>query len=98
MPYALASGITLVFHPSKIVLGLCGQPRILDVGGVPYLIPLVQKKKLYEMKDFAKLTDFDQDSNQSAFIIGAGAAPCTFLDRNAEVCIKPRGAHCRYPM
>jgi hypothetical protein len=69
----------------KINLGLCGQPRILDVGGVPYLIPLVQKEKLYEMKDFSKLIDFDQASNQSAFIIGAGAAPWTFINRNAEV-------------
>ncbi|KAF2982447.1 hypothetical protein EK904_014901 [Melospiza melodia maxima] len=25
--------------------GICGKPRIADVGGVPYLIPLVQKEK-----------------------------------------------------
>lgn len=26
--------------------GICGKPRIADVGGVPYLIPLVQKEKV----------------------------------------------------
>lgn len=26
--------------------GLCGKPRITDVGGVPYLVPLVQKHKV----------------------------------------------------
>ncbi|KAK7915865.1 hypothetical protein WMY93_011626 [Mugilogobius chulae] len=28
------------------VRGLCGNPRIADVGGVPYLVPLVKKEKL----------------------------------------------------
>lgn len=28
------------------VLGICGKPRIIDVGGVPYLIPLVQLDKV----------------------------------------------------
>lgn len=27
-------------------LGLCGSPRITDVGGVPYLVPIVQKHKV----------------------------------------------------
>ena len=27
-------------------LGLCGNPRITDVGGVPYLVPLVQRHKV----------------------------------------------------
>lgn len=27
-------------------LGLCGSPRITDVGGVPYLVPVVQKHKV----------------------------------------------------
>lgn len=26
--------------------GLCGSPRVTDVGGVPYLIPVAQKHKV----------------------------------------------------
>ena len=36
--------------------GLCGQPRLLDIGGVPYLMPLVQRDKLYDMVDYPALT------------------------------------------
>jgi len=36
--------------------GLCGNSRVLDIGGVPYLVPLAQKNKLYDMKDYPKLT------------------------------------------
>lgn len=63
--------------------GLGGHPRILDIGGVPYLVPLAQKEKLYDMKDYPKLTGFENDEN--CLIIGAGAAPWTFLERNAEM-------------
>lgn len=63
--------------------GLCGNPRILDIGGVPYLVPLAQKEKLYEMKDYPKITGFSGSEN--CLIIGAGAAPWTFLERNAEM-------------
>ena len=40
--------------------GLGGSPRLLDIGGVPYLMPSVQKEKLYEMKDYPKLTGQDE--------------------------------------
>lgn len=65
--------------------GLCGQPRIVEVGGVPYLVPTVQMDKLYEMKDFPDLADFDFSDEKSALILGAGAAPWTYLERNAEM-------------
>ena len=57
----------------------------MEVGGVPYLVPTVQMDKLYEMKDFPDLADFDLSDGKSALIFGAGAAPWTFLERNAEV-------------
>lgn len=63
--------------------GLGGHPRILDIGGVPYLVPLAQKEKLYDMKDYPKLTGFEMD--EQCLIIGAGAAPWTYLQRNAEM-------------
>jgi len=61
--------------------GLGGNPRVLDIGGVPYLMPTVTKDKLYEMKDYPRLTG----SAGSGLIIGAGAAPWPFLNRNAEM-------------
>jgi hypothetical protein len=64
--------------------GLCGNSRVLDIGGVPYLVPLAQKNKLYDMKDYPKLTGMS--SKDDCLIIGAGAAPWTYLERNAEVC------------
>ena len=66
-------------------LGLGGKQRILDIGGVPYLIPLAQKDKLYDMKDYPSLTKMDLTDDEEALIIGAGAAPWTYLERNAEV-------------
>ena len=58
---------------------------MLDIGGVPYLVPLAQKNKLYELKDVPKMTDFAKYDD--CLIIGAGAAPWTHLKRNAEVII-----------
>jgi len=63
--------------------GLCGNSRILDIGGVPYLVPLAQKNKLYDMKDYPKFTGMS--SKEDCLIIGAGAAPWTYLERNAEM-------------
>jgi len=61
--------------------GLCGSTRILDIGGVPYLMPNVMKEKLYQMRDYPKLTG----GPQSGLVIGAGAGPWPFLNRNAEM-------------
>lgn len=61
--------------------GLGGSPRLLDIGGVPYLMPSVQREKLYEMRDYPRLTGKDEGT----LIIGAGAAPWPYLDRNAEM-------------
>ena len=75
----------LIFHNLYFFSGLGGKPRLLDIGGVPYLVPLAQKTKLYEMKDIPKMTDFAKYDD--CLIIGAGAAPWTHLKRNAEVVI-----------
>lgn len=61
--------------------GLSGSSRILDIGGVPYLVPSVTREKLYQMKDYPRLTG----GSGSGLVIGAGAAPWPFLDRNAEM-------------
>ncbi|XP_019379835.1 PREDICTED: ester hydrolase C11orf54 homolog [Gavialis gangeticus] len=61
------------------VKGICGKPRIADVGGVPYLLPLVQEDKVYDLNTIAKEIELP-----GAFILGAGAASSRNLGVNAE--------------
>lgn len=63
--------------------GLGGNTRLLDVGGVPYLMPTVTRDKLYDMKDYPELTSDKADT--SGLVIGAGAGPWPFINRNAEM-------------
>ena len=49
------------------------------------MVPLAQKHKLYDMRDYPTLTKMDLKDEEEALVIGAGAAPWTFLGRNAEV-------------
>ena len=66
--------------------GLCGKPRLLEVGGVPNLVPTPKLEKLYDMKHFPELCCMDLKSEEDqCLVIGAGAAPYTFLNRNGEV-------------
>ena len=60
--------------------GLCGSPRIADVGGVPYLMPKVNLDKLYNLNDVASSIDLP-----NAFIIGAGAGPHPYVGVNSEM-------------
>ncbi|XP_028840088.1 ester hydrolase C11orf54 homolog [Denticeps clupeoides] len=62
------------------VQGLCGRPRITDVGGVPYLIPLVRLDKVYNMNSVAKEVELP-----GAFILGAGAVSSRTAGMNAEL-------------
>ncbi|KAA8586379.1 hypothetical protein FQN60_000215, partial [Etheostoma spectabile] len=60
--------------------GLCGKPRITDVGGVPYLVPLVQKHKEYNMNTLSKQLELP-----GAFVLGAAGAPIRIVGMNAEL-------------
>ena len=60
--------------------GISGSPRLLDIGGVPYLTPHVQRHKLYDMRDYPSMTGLSK-----GLVIGAGAAPWPYLNRNAEM-------------
>ncbi|TRY57328.1 hypothetical protein DNTS_024926 [Danionella cerebrum] len=60
--------------------GLCGNPRITDVGGVPYLIPLVHLDKVYSMNAVSKEVDLP-----GAFILGAGAVSFRTAGINGEL-------------
>ncbi|KAJ3643942.1 hypothetical protein Zmor_026622 [Zophobas morio] len=59
--------------------GLGGKTKLVEVGGVPYLLPLVQKDKVYDLKKIAPLIGADP-----AFIIGAGAGPHPYAGVNCE--------------
>lgn len=61
------------------VKGICGETRIAEVGGVPYLLPLVNRAKVYDLNEIAK-----EIKLPGAFILGAGAAPFQTLGFNAE--------------
>nr|XP_015223292.1 PREDICTED: ester hydrolase C11orf54 homolog isoform X1 [Lepisosteus oculatus] len=60
--------------------GICGKPRITDVGGVPYLIPVAQLDKVYDMDTVAKEVELP-----GAFILGAGATSSKSVGMNAEL-------------
>ncbi|KAL8562084.1 hypothetical protein ACOMHN_031855 [Nucella lapillus] len=60
--------------------GLCGSPRLADVGGPPYLLPLAQRDKLYDLADVARLVDLP-----GAFMVGAGAGPWKIVGVNSEL-------------
>ncbi|KAL0994425.1 hypothetical protein UPYG_G00122040 [Umbra pygmaea] len=62
------------------VKGLCGKPRITDVGGVPYLVPLVKVDKEYNMNSVSKDVELP-----GAFILGAGAVSSKTVGMNAEL-------------
>ncbi|XP_072301675.1 ester hydrolase C11orf54 homolog [Eucyclogobius newberryi] len=62
------------------VKGLCGNPRIADVGGVPYLVPLVQKEKEYDMNVISKEVELP-----GGFFLGAGAVASRVVGMNAEL-------------
>lgn len=44
---AKISFTNLQVHTAVLLLpGICGQPRLTDIGGVPYLVPIVQTDKV----------------------------------------------------
>ncbi|XP_049805643.1 ester hydrolase C11orf54 homolog [Schistocerca nitens] len=60
--------------------GLCGKPRLVEIGGVPYLVPLVKREKLYDLKLLGNHAELNP-----AFIIGAGAGPWPHAGVNCEM-------------
>lgn len=60
---------------------MSGNPTILEVGGPAYLLPLVQKEKVYDIKNLAPHLNHGDKS----FVIGAGAGPWPYANTNCEV-------------
>ncbi|XP_054168677.1 ester hydrolase C11orf54 homolog [Oppia nitens] len=61
--------------------GLSGNEKIADIGGVPYLAPIVQRDKYYSFKDMVSVMEM----NEKAFFIGAGAGPFKEVQTNCEL-------------
>ncbi|KAJ8933617.1 hypothetical protein NQ314_013907 [Rhamnusium bicolor] len=59
--------------------GLGGKTKIVDIGGPPYLLPVPDREKVYDLKDVVKLVH-----SNPAFIIGAGAGPHPYVGVNCE--------------
>lgn len=62
--------------------GLCGNERIADVGGQPYLSPSPKLDKKYSLLDMADLMEM---SKEQGFLLGAGAGPFYELGFNSEL-------------
>ena len=62
--------------------GLCGNEKIADIGGPPYLHPLPDFMKKYSFPELAKVLDMSPDRG---FMLGAGAGPFHVVGRNSEL-------------
>ncbi|XP_071944149.1 ester hydrolase C11orf54-like [Antedon mediterranea] len=60
--------------------GLCGQPRLAEVGGVPNLMPVFKKETNYDIEKVAEQADLP-----GAFVLGAGAGCHHFVGVNSEM-------------
>ncbi|KAL5017672.1 hypothetical protein ScPMuIL_007261 [Solemya velum] len=65
---------------SLVAPGLCGSARLADIGGPPFLLPMVQRDKVFSSDEIARLVELPD-----AFIIGAGAGPCHIVGVNSEL-------------
>ncbi|VVC31574.1 Domain of unknown function DUF1907 [Cinara cedri] len=59
--------------------GLSGDETVIDVGSPSYLLPLVDRNKLYDMGDLKRVTGSDP-----MFAVGAGAGPWPHIGVNCE--------------
>lgn len=62
--------------------GLCGTPTIIDCGGPPYLLPLVDRTKIYDLKSLARKI---LPNATQIYLCGAGAGPHPLINSNCEV-------------
>ncbi|XP_034103449.2 ester hydrolase C11orf54 homolog [Drosophila albomicans] len=60
--------------------GLGGKPTLLEVGGPPFLLPLVQRDKLYNITEITRQIQ----GPGKIFAVGAGAGPYPIRNSNCE--------------
>ncbi|XP_043792237.1 ester hydrolase C11orf54 homolog [Apis laboriosa] len=61
--------------------GLSGNSTLLEIGGPSFLLPTVQKNKLYDIQQLLNHLHYKEDS----FVIGAGAGPWPYINSNCEL-------------
>ncbi|XP_022917939.2 ester hydrolase C11orf54 homolog [Onthophagus taurus] len=59
--------------------GLCGQPMLVEVGGPTYLIPKVDRSKVYDFRDIQRVLNINP-----CYFMGAGAGPFPYTEVNCE--------------
>ncbi|KAK4029539.1 hypothetical protein OUZ56_022520 [Daphnia magna] len=62
--------------------GLGGEPCLVDLGGVPYLVPTAQRDRTYDLADLPGLMNV---KDGTILMIGAGAGPWQHLNTNCEM-------------
>ena len=62
--------------------GLGGDPSLVDLGGVPYLVPSAQRDRIYDLAELPAMMDV---RDGSVLMIGAGAGPWQHLGTNCEM-------------
>lgn len=62
--------------------GLCGSPRVADVGGQPNLAPTPDFTKKYDLLDIAKLMELPEENGA---LLGAAAGPFYVVGMNSEL-------------
>ncbi|XP_012525195.1 ester hydrolase C11orf54 homolog [Monomorium pharaonis] len=96
----LAGGLTANFEEATIDLadcpnfsrrpynffreGLCGNPIIFEIGSPAYLLPTVQRDKIYDIKTLLQHINYNHDT----LVIGAGAGPWPRTGCNCELIMK----------
>lgn len=65
-------------------VGLCGNPRILEIGGPPYLLPNVDRERVYDLHAICKRVYQIDNPNGDYSAIGAGAGPWPHAHTNCE--------------
>lgn len=64
--------------------GLGGSPRILEIGGPPYLLPNVDRSRVYDLNQICRRA-YDVDNPEGDYsAIGAGAGPWPLTKTNCE--------------
>lgn len=61
--------------------GLCGSPLLMECGGPPYLLPLVDRTKIYDLKEIGQRI---YGSEKEFLAVGAGAGPWPLVNTNCE--------------
>lgn len=62
--------------------GLSGSPLLIEIGGPPYLLPLVNRSKVYDLKSICQRI---APKSSDILAIGAGAGPYPVVNSNCEV-------------